>query len=258
MNPYLYMQQGNQAFSNKDYGSALRYYKKALEGIRDDENPLADLYGNIGNVYAATGNIDEAVRAYKEAMSILRRLEDYDRLGITYVNIGNLYADRGKLEEGIDYYKQGALLLERQKKWGDLAVLYGNISLALRKTAKWKAALRYAKKGWALAKKLKQPNILADATHLLAKAEDGAGAADVARLLSQTASSIYLEIGDEFGYAATRYHQASLLEKNRERAEAIRILKEVIAVDEKYNLPKLEKNKKWLMDLEKKYRSSKI
>ncbi len=76
MNPYLFMQQGNQAFSKGDYKKALSFYLKAQEGIREDLSPLADLYGNIGNVYAVIEQTDQAKTFYKKAVTILRRLED--------------------------------------------------------------------------------------------------------------------------------------------------------------------------------------
>lgn len=243
------MRQGNVAFSRGDYGLALRLYIKALEGIRADPDPLADLYGNVGNVYAAIGDIDEAIKHYKKAMEILRSIEDYGRLGITYVNIGNLYADQGNLEKGTHYYKQGVLLLEKSEKWDALSVLYGNLSLALHRRSEYEAASEYANKGMILAKKRNRPKLIAEATHRLAKAKEGMGETQEAHRLSESASSLYIQIDDELGLASTRYHQVFLNEKRGDLEAAIRCLKEVVGIDERYRLPKLEKNKTWLNEL---------
>ncbi len=244
------MRQGNDAFSKGDYGSALSLYLKAVEGIREDPDPLADLYGNIGNVYGAIGKIDEAIGYYKKSMEILRRMEDYGRLGVTYVNIGNLYADRGNSEQGIHYYKQGVLLLERSEKWEELAVLYGNISLALVQHSEQQTSLEYAEKGMALASRLNRPKLTADATHRLAKAKEGVGELTDALRLSKSAYFLYHQIKDEMGCAASLYHQVSLYESTGDLKAAIRCLKGVIVIDEKYALPKLNKNKKRLKKLQ--------
>ncbi len=256
MNPYLFMQQGNHAFSKGDYKSALSLYLKAQEGIREDESPLADLYGNIGNVYAVIEKIDEAISYYKKAVTILRRLEDYGRLGVTYVNLGNLYTDANEVEHAVYYYKQAALLLERTKKWDQLVVLYGNLSLVLRKASEHEDALAFGERAFELAKRLKQNPLIADAAHRLAKAKEGMDDIDAARTLSEFALKLYRKLGDEMGSAAALYHQAALYEKTGDFENAIARLKQVVAIDEKHHLPKLAKNKQRLKNLEEAKKNS--
>lgn len=238
-----FLRLGNNAFAAGDYSAALRYYQKALDGIRGDPDQLADLYGNIGNVYGATGQTEQAIDFYKKAVEILRRGEDYARLGITYVNIGNLYADQGEIDQAIHFYKQGALLLEREERWENLVVLYGNFSMVLLKRSDLRQALEYAEKGMAFARKLNRPALLADASHRLAKAAGANGDLDGAQHLSESAHALYAGLKNEMGCAATLYHQASLHEQKENLDGAIRCLEQVIAIDEKYGLPKLSENK---------------
>lgn len=240
---HSFLQLGNRAFSAGDYATALQYYQKALEGIRGDPDQLADLYGNIGNVYGAIGQIERAIDFYKKAVEILRRSEAYVRLGVTYVNIGNLYADEGNFEQAIHFYKQGLLLLEREGQWDHLSVLYGNFSMVLLRKSDFQSGLEYAEKGMALAKKLKRPALLADASHRLAKAKGAMGEIDDARRLSESAHALYTELKNEMGCASTLYHQAFLHEQKGDLEEAIRCLEQVVAIDEKYGLPKLVENK---------------
>ena len=183
MQALSFLQSGNEAFSKGDYAAALTWYRKGLEVVRGDPNQLADFYGNIGNVYGATGQTDQAVVFYQKAIEILRREEDYGRLGTTYVNIGNLYTDRQEPLKAIHFYKQAALLLEKEENWEGLAVLYGNLSLASFQAADRDGALSYGEKAMALANKLKRPALLADASHRLAKAKGLAGELDAAQTL---------------------------------------------------------------------------
>lgn len=252
VNPYLFMQQGNQAFSKGDYQSALTFYLKAQEGIREDESPLADLYGNIGNIYAVIEKIDDAIAYYKKAVTILRRLEDYARLGATYVNLGNLYTDADDVAHAVYYYKQAALLLERTEQWHALAVLYGNLSLVLRKGEEYETSLIFAERSITLAKKLQENRLIADATARLAKAKECMGDIKDAQKHSAVALTLYSKLDDEMGCAAALYHQAALYEQTGDLENAIVRLKQVVAIDEKYQLPKLEKNKQRLKKLEEK------
>lgn len=243
MQIHSFLHLGNEAFARGDYAAALRYYHQALEGSRGDPDQLANLYGNIGNVHAATGQADPAIEYYKKAVEILRRGEDYARLGITYVNIGNLYADEENYGQAIHFYKQGALLLEREERWDDLAVLYGNLSMVMLRKSQPREALDHAEKGMALAKKLKRPALLADLSHRLAKAKGAMGENETAQQLSRAAHVLYSELKNEMGCAATLYHQAFLHEERGNLEGAIRCLEQVVAIDEKYGLPKLSENK---------------
>jgi len=250
MDPTQIMQQGNEAFSGGHYPKALRHYKQALEGVREDPNPLADLYGNIGNVYAVTGKIDEAVLWYQKAITILRQLEDYSRLGMTYVNVGNLYMDQGDREKALHFYKQGLLLLENSQERAALSLLYGNLSRLYLQQSKALIALEYAEKAMVLATKLNRPKLIAEMFQKLAKAREGMGEIKAARASSESAYAIYQNMRDEMGCASALFHQVALYEKEGDLDAAISCLREVVAIDEKYQLPKLHDNKKRLKKLE--------
>jgi tetratricopeptide (TPR) repeat protein len=252
MNTALFIQMGNNAFSQGDYAGALLHYQKALELVRGDPDLLADLYGNIGNVYGTTGQKEEAIFWYRKAVGILREKEDYSRLGTTFTNIGNLYSDQGDAKQAIHFYKQGIVLLEKEERWGELGVLYGNLSLLSMKEADNEAALEYAKKWMALAGKTKDLPRLADALHRLAKAKGAMGEPEEALRLSERSHALYLQLNDEMGCAATLYHQAALHEDMGSFPMSVSCLEKVIRIDEKYNLPKLSENRQRLSRLQEK------
>jgi protein O-GlcNAc transferase len=238
-----YQQLGNNAFSQGHYTKALQYYQKALGDVRGDPDLVADLYGNIGNVYSATGQIKKAIHYYQKTIEILRREEDYGRLGTTFANIGNLYADQEEYTRAIQFYKKALLLLEKEKKWDELSTLYGNLSLLSLKQSHHQAALDYAEKGLTHAKRLKHPRRLADIMHRLAKVKGTLGRVEESQRLSEGAYTLYAQLQDEIGCAMTLYHQASLYEEKGDLESAIRCLEQVVAIDEKYGLPKYTENK---------------
>jgi tetratricopeptide (TPR) repeat protein len=246
------LKSGNNAFSQGDYARALVYYRRALGEVRGDPDLLVDLYGNLGNVYGVTGQTDAAIECYKAAVDMLRLREDYGKLGSTFVNIGNLYADRGDAAQAIQFYKQGMVLLEREGRDEDLITLYGNLSLLSLQQSNKDAALDYAEKGVTLAKQVRNSPRLADALHRLAKAKEAMGSRWEALRLSESAHAIYVSLKDEMGRAATLYHQAGLFEEEGRIEAAIRALTQVVAIDEKYSLPKLDENRARLKRLEEK------
>lgn len=236
------------------YSQALEYFLKALKEPLSDPDRLGDLYGNIGNVYGAMGRMDEAVGYYKKAVEILRREEDFSRLGMTFVNIGNLYSDQGELDSALNYYKKGLLLLEQERKWDELSTLYGNMSLLSLRQSDVASALGYAGQALNCAERLKNPERMADALHRLAKAKEAGGFIAEARRFSELAYDHYSHLRNELGCAMTLYHQAGLYEKQGDYKGAVDCLTRVVAIDEKYKLPKLAENRERLAKLRLKIR----
>lgn len=251
MDSLNFLKLGNKAFLEGNYPQALTHYQKALERGKGDPLWIADLYGNIANVYAVTGQFNVAVPFYEKSVQILRQEEAFSRLGMTFVNIGNAYADHGDGLKAIHFYKQGALLLEEEGEYDSLSTLYGNLSLLCLKQSDNPSALDYAEKAMAYAKRLNQPVRIAEASHRLAKVKDAQGDLRAARNLSQASFEIFNRLKDEMGMASTLFHQADLYERERDIPNAISCLRRVVAIDEKYQLPKLSENRSRLSRLEK-------
>lgn len=245
-----YTQLGNNAFLRGDYTRALDFYNKAVAGCLDPNGEeAADLYGNIGNVYSAAGQVDAAVAFYQQAVDIYRGCHDYAKLGSTYLNIGNLYNDQEETANALHFYEEAAILLACEKKWGELSVLYGNRALICLKNGESVEGLANAKKGLSFARKSGGSHDLANAYHRLAKAEEAAGHINEALRHSVAAYALFSDQMDELGSAAALYHQAGLLEKKQDIEGAIRCMEQVVSIDQKYNLPKKSENQRHLSRL---------
>lgn len=242
MDPVTRLNLGNAAFGQGHYRLALSQYLKGVEEIEKNPDLLSDFYGNIGNVYAATGIFDLAIQYYKKAVEILKREENYARLGTTFVNLGNLYADQGNIEEAVQFYKKGVLLLEEENQFDELSTLYGNLSLLVIQQGNLSEGLEYAEKGLSFAKRLNRPLRIADALHALARAKGHSGDFNSSISLSESAYTLFSQNRHEMGMAMTLFHQASLFEKKGDLKRAVRALQEVVLIDEKYQLPKLAEN----------------
>ena len=114
----------------KQFDSAIKYYKKALE-IKPD---YAEAYYNMGIALKDNGDLDAAIDSYKKALEI-----NPDYVG-AYFNTGNILKDRGDLEAAIDSYKKA---LEIKP---DNAEAYNNIGLTLKDKGDLEEAINSYKK----------------------------------------------------------------------------------------------------------------
>ncbi|HSG05004.1 MAG TPA: hypothetical protein VLB09_01270, partial [Nitrospiria bacterium] len=146
------------------------------------------------------------------------------------------------------------LLLEQERKWDELSTLFGNMSLLSLRQSDVTAALGYADQALDCAKHLKNPARMADALHRLAKAQEADGHLKEARRLSELAYDHFSHLRNELGCAMTLYHQAGLYEKLGDMKSAADCLVRVVAIDEKYSLPKLAENRKRLSELRSRLR----
>jgi tetratricopeptide (TPR) repeat protein len=96
------------------------------------QRDLAVLYEKVGEVLAAQGKLEEALKAYRDGLAIAEPLAAADRsnaqwqrdLGIwyrkvgevlaaSYQKVGDVRAAQGKLEEALKAYRDGFAIVER-------------------------------------------------------------------------------------------------------------------------------------------------
>lgn len=86
------------------------------EKLHEPDYRMATLYNNRSILYANTGRLREAKEDLKEAMELLRQLEQSDvEIAITHANIGNLCFALQETDEGLEHMQQAAEIFERQQ-----------------------------------------------------------------------------------------------------------------------------------------------
>jgi len=255
LDPVSLLNLGNSAFTRGQFRLALSHYLKGLESIEENPDLKTDFYGNIGNVYAASGEYDAAVLYYQKVVEIFRREENYARLGTTFVNIGNVYADQNKNDLAEQFYMKGALLLEQERQFNELSTLYGNLSLLSIARKDLAGGLEHAENALKFAKTMNDPIRIAEAFHAMARIHMHLGELRASLSFSESAYSLFARHHHEYGIAMTLFHQTGLFEKLGDLESAIRALEEVVRIDEKYHLPKLAENRARLLELNRKIRS---
>lgn len=97
--PQVYMQQGNTALKAKDMATAVAAYGKVVE--LDPTNGSALL--RLGQAYAATGKMDEAVAAYENAAANGQEAAAKKQLSTLFLKKAQAAMKGGKNQEAIDF-----------------------------------------------------------------------------------------------------------------------------------------------------------
>ena len=106
---------GNSFLLTGNQDEALGHYKEALKAAENADSPGAKgvALGNIGIIYSDKGEADEALKYYQQALEIDREIEYKQGEASDLSNIGNIYSDKGETDEALKYYQQ-ALEIDRE------------------------------------------------------------------------------------------------------------------------------------------------
>ncbi len=100
-------------------------YLQAIDICRhlDDRRELAEIYGDLGDVYVEQGNLKEAEKVFKSAAERL----DHDNprgLALAKRRLGELYQEKGEYKRAEEYYAEADSLLDGLDDAGEKAILY--------------------------------------------------------------------------------------------------------------------------------------
>jgi len=251
--------QGNHHFERGDYADAQACYQRALEADRRSGNPreLALTLGNLANIFACTGRSAQARAHYQEVLALQKAFGDQRGIGVTLANLGNLEADAGAAARGEAYYLEALDLLEPLGEERTVATILGNLALIARGRGEFDRTVSLTERGIVLMKRVGDRMGTAGLYNQLGKTYRLMRRHDDAFACCRTALDIAQGLGDERLEAAARYHLAFIHAEQDQFAQAAEMMERVVAIDEKYQLPKLEENRGWLKEWKGKVTSDK-
>tara|TARA_R110002051_G_scaffold137916_2_gene210503 strand:- start:5095 stop:6903 length:1809 start_codon:yes stop_codon:yes gene_type:complete len=106
---------GDALLTNKKYDSALVYFKESEQFFEQADYAIGKAYnlGNIGIVYANTGDNELAEQHINHAIGILENFEDYYPISVYLMTMADIYAEKGEHETAISYAKKSLTLAEQ-------------------------------------------------------------------------------------------------------------------------------------------------
>ncbi len=97
-----------------DLDEAMRLYRQSLD-IKEalgDRKGLSATLHAMANVYVTRGDLDEAMRLYRQSLEITEALGDRKGLSATLHQMAGIYVTRGDLDEAMRLYRQARETLE--------------------------------------------------------------------------------------------------------------------------------------------------
>jgi len=141
----------------KDFARSSEYLDKSLQLARDIKN--LKIEGQVLSCMAdnmrQTGNIDEAITGYNEALIRARAAEDINTIGNVYSSLGAIYYARGNFHEAINYYEKSMEMRIRQGNMLRVAQTENNIANAYYNLARYDMAIEYYQKALPVFEKFK-------------------------------------------------------------------------------------------------------
>ena len=91
-----------------DVQQALTYYHQALPLQQEvgDRSGMATTLNNIGMVYRTTGDVQQALAYYHQALPLRQEVGDRAGESVTRYNIAMMYQAQGHLAEAVDALRQ--------------------------------------------------------------------------------------------------------------------------------------------------------
>lgn len=236
--------QGNEHFSRGHYTDAYACYAKALECDRltGDQRALVATLGNLGNICAVSGRRDSAQAHYQEVLELQKILGDEKGIGTTLANLGNLRADAGEWDRARAYYLEALDLMTKTHDEAAKAVLFSDLGLIARETGQFDEAIQYYERSLVLMRRLGNHGGVADAWRMIGRTFLMQKRYEDAIACCQTSQSIADRERDELRTGGARYVLVQCYEEMGRLREAADLLEQVVYMDRKYALPKLEEN----------------
>ncbi len=106
---------GDEFLNNKIYDSALLHFKEAGIIFEKVNYLIGKAYtlGNIGMVYANTGQTNLAEKNINEAIRILEEAEDYYPICVYLISMCDIYVQKGDQQTAMNYAKRSLQLAEQ-------------------------------------------------------------------------------------------------------------------------------------------------
>jgi tetratricopeptide (TPR) repeat protein len=122
--PQVYMQQGNTALKAKDMATALAAYTKVVELEPTNGNALL----RLGQVFAATGKVDEAVATFEQAAANGQEKTAFKQLSNIFLKKAQAAVKTKKYTEAIDFATKSNSYLESGNAYRMLASAYQQLN----------------------------------------------------------------------------------------------------------------------------------
>ncbi|PKP04263.1 MAG: hypothetical protein CVU14_00540 [Bacteroidetes bacterium HGW-Bacteroidetes-9] len=132
----LYTDLGTTYFHNENPSKCLAYYQKANNLVKSLskrypthslDNELLILQINIGAAYIGILEYDKALRYFKEAFEMNRKVKNQKYNGVIFNNMGIIYKENNACDDAFPYYKNALAIRDELKDTSGMAQVLNNL-----------------------------------------------------------------------------------------------------------------------------------
>jgi tetratricopeptide (TPR) repeat protein len=216
-----------QLLKNRSADSSLLFLDRALEISRQQGSPetIGKIYLERGDIYSLQNNPDEAIRQFKIADSIFRKIEDKKLQVQALIQIGIAYSNNytiGKsVSESCRYYLKALSIARETNDTSNLVALYNNLGTLYTKAKDFPVANDYYKKAQVIWEQLNDSVKMAIVYLNLGSININSGKYDTARSYFEKAIPIFRAKNIEHWYLASLAGYGYSLLKEQRYAEAM-------------------------------------
>ncbi len=134
-------------------------YSEALKDLFDasrisetlnDSVMMSYTYNNLGNVYRASGKLDEATNYYSKALDIRKAINDSAGISFAYNNLGIVYMMQARYDEGMALWGESLKMKLAVGDSSGAAVTMGNMAMYYRDIGETEKALDFLRQAEAI------------------------------------------------------------------------------------------------------------
>jgi tetratricopeptide (TPR) repeat protein len=184
---------------------AMRLYRDALKIYEEvgDRAGLAVTLNNIGEVYRNTGQPDQALEYYHQVLPISEEVGDRGGIAQTLNNIGGVYSNIGQPDQALEYFNQALPILQEVGNRAGQAVTLNNIGMVYRSIGQPDQALEYLTQALPISEEVGDRAGLATTLNNIGGVYSNTGQPDQALEYLTQALPISEEVGNRAGQAVT-------------------------------------------------------
>jgi tetratricopeptide (TPR) repeat protein len=153
-----------------------------------------------------------------------------------------LQADAGQWDRAQAYYLEALDIMTKTHDEAGKAVLFSDLGLVARESGQYEQAVQYYEQSLVLMRRLGNHGGVADAWRMIGRTFLVQQRYEDAIACCQTSQSIAERLRDELRTGGARYVLAQCYESMGRIREAADLLEQVVYMDRKYQLPKLDEN----------------
>ncbi|MGB5961067.1 MAG: tetratricopeptide repeat protein, partial [Coleofasciculaceae cyanobacterium] len=136
---------GGQQFNTGQSQEALQTFEQALVIVRaiGDRQSEAVVLSNMGEVYRNLGQYPQALKYYEQALVIHKEVGNKPGVGTTLSSIGAVYYELGQYPQALKYYEQSLVIIKEVGDKAGVGTNFSNIGAVYYELGQYPQALKY-------------------------------------------------------------------------------------------------------------------